>query len=29
MRIVVASDHAGFCQKKVLIDFMQGLGHEV
>ena len=29
MRIVVASDHAGFCQKDVICDFVRGLGHEV
>jgi ribose 5-phosphate isomerase B len=29
MRVAVASDHAGFCQKKVLEDFISGLGHEV
>ncbi|MCH3967554.1 MAG: ribose 5-phosphate isomerase B [Atopobiaceae bacterium] len=29
MRVAIASDHAGFCQKKVLSDFVRGLGHEV
>ncbi len=29
MRIVVASDHAGFCQKDVICEFVRGLGHEV
>ena len=29
MRIVVASDHAGFCQKDVIVDYVRSLGHEV
>lgn len=29
MRIAIASDHAGFLQKKPLIDFIESLGHEV
>lgn len=29
MRVVVASDHAGFCQKEVICDFIKSLGHEV
>jgi ribose 5-phosphate isomerase B len=29
MRIAVASDHAGFIQKQPVIDFIEGLGHEV
>ena len=29
MRVVVASDHAGFCQKADIIAFVRGLGHEV
>ena len=29
MRIAIASDHAGFLQKKPLADFITGLGHEV
>ena len=28
MHIVVASDHAGFCQKDVIVDFVRSLGHE-
>lgn len=29
MRIALASDHAGFLQKKPMADFLKGLGHEV
>ena len=29
MRIAIASDHAGFIQKGPMIDYIQGLGHEV
>ena len=29
MRIVIASDHAGFCQKDVIADCVRSLGHEV
>lgn len=29
MRVVVASDHGGFCQKELICDFIKGLGHEV
>ena len=29
MRIAIASDHAGFCQKDVIADFVRELGHEV
>lgn len=29
MRVVVASDHGGFCQKELICDFVKGLGHEV
>ena len=28
MRVAVASDHAGFCQKAQVIDFINSLGHE-
>lgn len=29
MRVAIASDHAGFLQKKPVIEFIQGMGHEV
>lgn len=29
MRVVVASDHAGFCQKELIVEFIRTLGHEV
>ncbi len=29
MRIAIASDHAGFGQKELLIEYLQQLGHEV
>lgn len=29
MRIAIASDHAGFCQKDVVAEHVRGLGHEV
>lgn len=29
MRIAIASDQGGFCQKDLIIDFVKGLGHEV
>lgn len=29
MRVAIASDQGGFCQKDVIIDFVRGLGHEV
>lgn len=29
MRIAIASDQGGFCQKDLIIDFVRGLGHEV
>jgi ribose 5-phosphate isomerase B len=29
MRIAVASDHAGFCQKADLVDYIVSLGHSV
>lgn len=29
MRIAVAADHAGFCQKPAMIDYLRTLGHEV
>ena len=29
MRVVVASDHAGFCQKGLIVEFIRTLGHEV
>ena len=29
MRIAIASDHAGYCQKDVISEFVRGLGHEV
>ncbi|MBS5865955.1 MAG: ribose 5-phosphate isomerase B [Coriobacteriaceae bacterium] len=29
MRVAIASDHAGFLQKKPVIEFIQDLGHEV
>lgn len=29
MRIALASDHAGFCQKSVLGAYVQSLGHEL
>ena len=28
MRVAVASDHAGFCQKAQVVDFITSLGHE-
>lgn len=28
MRVAVASDHAGFCQKAQVVDFINSLGHE-
>ena len=29
MRIAIASDHAGFCQKDVIASFVRDLGHEI
>ena len=29
MKIAIASDHAGFDQKPAMIEYLQGLGHEV
>lgn len=29
MRIAIASDHAGFCQKAAVADHVRSLGHEV
>lgn len=29
MRVVVASDHGGFCQKELICDYLKGMGHEV
>ena len=29
MRIVIASDHGGYCQKDDIASFVRGLGHEV
>lgn len=29
MRVAVASDHAGFCQKACIVDYIASLGHEV
>ena len=29
MRIAIASDHGGFCQKELIADFCRSLGHEV
>lgn len=29
MRVAIASDHAGFLQKKPVIEFIQSMGHEV
>lgn len=28
MRVAVASDHAGFCQKSQVVNYIQSLGHE-
>ena len=28
MRVAVASDHAGFCQKSQVVNHIQSLGHE-
>lgn len=29
MRVAIASDQGGFCQKDVIIDYVRGLGHGV
>ena len=29
MKIAIASDHAGFCQKPAMVEYLKGLGHEV
>ena len=29
MRIAIASDHAGFDQKPAMVEYLEGLGHEV
>lgn len=29
MNICIASDHAGFCQKQKLVEYLRGFGHEV
>lgn len=29
MRVAVASDHAGFCQKAQIVNYIESLGHEV
>ena len=29
MKIAIASDHAGFCQKPAMVEYLKSLGHEV
>ena len=29
MRIAIASDHGGFCQKAPMVEYLEGLGHTV